>query len=270
MRNERMQVYFFFKFFLKRVALILVFFLAGVDRFPVLAEESPQRDLLAKALEAQDQGRDEEAISLYQRVIQGGHINGHLFYNLGISYYRASQIGEAMAAFLAARRYLPRHPDVCANLKFVQSKIVDKLETQRPQGVASYLYALTDWFTKKEIAYLACYTSLFVSVLTMIGIYHKKYKMLAVYGWVSFVVPCILCLLLLVKWIGDPRWGAINAPDGAKVYSGPGDHHTLLFTLHVGAPVFLSGQDRQNYLPIEISDGKKGWVSLSQVAFFGE
>jgi tetratricopeptide (TPR) repeat protein len=265
-----MQLGLRFRFSITRLALAAMILLAGIGRSAEFSNEASHIELLRKALEAQDKGRDEEAIGLYQQVIDGGHVNGHLFYNLGISYYKVAKIGEAMAAFLAAKRYLPRHPDVLANLKFVQTKILDKLDATRPDGFTSHLYSLTDWFTKKEIAYLAFFATIFVSTLTMIGIYNKKYRILALYGWISFIVPCILCLFLLLKWMGDPRWGAIKAPEGAKVYSGPGDNHTLLFSLQVGAPVFLSGKDRQNFVPIEISDGKKGWVSLSQVAFFGE
>lgn len=232
--------------------------------------ESQRIDLLTKALEAQDQGRDEDAIQIYNQVIKQGFVNGHLYYNLGISYYKSSRIGEAMAAFLAARRYLPRNADVRANLKFVQGKIKDKLEAEKSLGIFAKIYPLTDWFTKREISYLTLLVTLFISLITTFGIYFEKYKKMAVYGWFGFAIPCILCLFLMLKWVADPRWGAIKSQDGAKVFSGPGDTYTLLFSLQVGAPVYLGGQVRQNYLPIEISDGKKGWVALDHVAFFGE
>ena len=250
------------------VSALIISFL-GVSA-STLARENRRLELLTKALEAQDQGRDDAAIELYREVIQDGLINGHLFYNLGISYYKSARMGEAMAAFLAAQRYLPRHPDVRANVKFVQSKIGDKLEAERPAGFMARVYRITDWFTKKEIAYLALLSTLIISVVTLVGIFYQKYRVLTTYGWMSFLIPCALCFMLMLKWIGDPRWGAIRSNEGAKVYSGPGENHTLLFTLQVGAPIFLSGQERQNYLPIEISDGKKGWVSANQVAFFGE
>jgi hypothetical protein len=229
-----------------------------------------QKEILVSALEAQDKGDDPRAIELYEKVIKDGLVNGHLFYNLGISYFKAQKIGEAMAAFLAARRYLPRDPDVRANLKFVQSKIVDKLEPSLTTSIGKKLSVFVDWFTKKELI-IACFVMLMlVSGATFIGLVVDRVGILGRYGWYGFILPIVMGGLVLAKELQDPRWGAIKFQDGAKVYSGPGETHTLLYTLQVGAPVFLTGAERQNYLPIEISDGKKGWVLAAQVAYFGE
>ncbi len=234
----------------------------------VLAQS--QTEILVSALEAQDKGDDPKAIELYEKVIKEGLVNGHLYYNLGISYFKTQKIGEAMAAFLAAKRYLPRDPDVKANLKFVQSKIADKLEPSLASSIWKRLSVFVDWFTKKELI-IACFVTLMlVSSITFIGLVMPRVEVLGRYGWFGFILPILLGGLVLIKEFQDPRWGAIKFQDGAKVYSGPGETHTLLYTLQVGAPVYLTGAERQSYLPIEISDGKKGWVLAAQVAYFGE
>lgn len=234
-----------------------------------LAAQS-QRDLLVSALEAQDKGEDQKAIELYEKVVTQGLVNGHLYYNLGISYFKTQKIGEAMAAFLAARRYLPRDPDVGANLMFVQSKIADKLEPTLFDSAWKKFGLLVEWFTKRELILAAFVTLMIVSAFTLVGLLVPRFGGVARLGGVGFIVPTLIGGLVLIKDLQAPRWGAIKTQEGAKVYSGPGDSHTLLYALQVGAPVFLTGDERQKFLPIEISDGKKGWVLASQVAYYGE
>ena len=49
-----------------------------------------------------DAGNFQQAADDYLALLDGGHINGHIFYNLGVAYYHMQRLGEAMAAFLAA------------------------------------------------------------------------------------------------------------------------------------------------------------------------
>jgi tetratricopeptide (TPR) repeat protein len=72
-------------------------------------------------VEAYDRGDYKTAISEFDSL-QKKHESGHIYYNLGNSYFRNSQLGESMAAFLAARRLMPSNPDVKANIDFVQKK----------------------------------------------------------------------------------------------------------------------------------------------------
>ena len=82
-----------------------------------------------------EQGKYGEAIQSYEAEIAKGQVNGHLFYNLGHAYYRNGQKGQAMAAFLAAKRFLPRNPDVKANLQHVHKNIDDNLAYSKDLGV---------------------------------------------------------------------------------------------------------------------------------------
>src|SRR4051812_4508999 len=66
---------------------------------------------LDAASAAYDRGDYATATARYEQAVAAGDENGHLFYNLGLSYYREHRLGDAMAAFLAARRLLPRDPD---------------------------------------------------------------------------------------------------------------------------------------------------------------
>src|SRR3990167_758545 len=87
---------------------------------------------LTDATTAYDQSDFKKSISVYEHLIAQGVHNGSVYYNLANSYFRTGEKGKAVAAYLTARRLLPRDPDVKANLKFVHDQSVDKLSVEAP------------------------------------------------------------------------------------------------------------------------------------------
>jgi hypothetical protein len=228
------------------------------------------QDFGAKAAAAFDQGRFDEAEKIYVDAASQGTVNGHLFYNLGIAAYRQSKLGEAMAGFLAARHYLPRDPDVAANLKFVEGRIKDRLDSTRVSESNSpfkFWYKISQTFTTRELA--TATTTLLVlwsSIVTM-ALLWRRAKSLLPTVWYALIIPAISAALLLSKLNTVGNWGAITdkGSAGAKVYSGPSTRESVLFELHEGAPVMVRGAKREDFWPIELSDGRKGWIATGQM-----
>ena len=106
-----------------------------------------------------DQGEYGEAVRLYEEMVGTGTVNGHLYYNLANAYFRSAKTGQAAAALLAARQYLPRDPDVRANLKHVMSKINDKLEPSIPDETWRSVTFWLDMATAKELAHIAAWVA---------------------------------------------------------------------------------------------------------------
>lgn len=241
----------------------LVFALAMA--LPAHAEVSP--DALDKATAALDQGDFAGAAAGYESQIQAGAQNGHLYYNLGIAYVRLGRVGDAMAAFLAARRLLPRDPDVQANLKSTLGSVKDKLEAEMPQGIGRTLAFWIGKMTTKEFAYATAISMAFASLLVGLGFVVGP---LARWRWLFFgayLVPAVFGASLWVKSGSDERWGAIVG-NGTKAFSGPSDKNPAVFELSEGAPVLVTEQVPGGYLRVQLSDGKKGWIPATQVKVF--
>lgn len=237
--------------------LKLIFLLSAVSG---IAQSVDLSEKIATANRAFDTGDYRQAVVRYQEVIADGHHNGHVYYNLGVSYHRLQEIGESMASLLAARHYLPRDPDVVFNLKFVEDRISDKLGTVMPRKFYEVLDFISDYLSEYEISFATlAFIGLGLLLLTLY-LFHRQFLFLMKLGVLLLAVVVLSLIYLQIKARFPEQWGAIVSPS-TKVYSGPGDSNMTLFILQEGAP-FVIEQEANGFLKIKLSDGKKGWVSV--------
>lgn len=237
--------------------LLLLAFLATP---PVLAN-------VDQATTALDQGDFAGAATAYEAAIQGGAVNGHLYYNLGIAYARSGKTADAMAAFLAARKYLPRDPDVQANLKSTLGSVKDKLDAEVPHGLGHTIAFWLDRFTVKEFAYATSLTLGIVSLLFGLTFVVPKLAALRLAFAVAYLLPLVCGGSLISKAQNEETWGAVAA-NATKAYSGPSDKNPAVFELSEGAPVLVGEIVPGGYARVQLSDGKKGWIARSQLKVY--
>lgn len=204
---------------------------------------------------AYDAGDYEKAVSIYSELLKTSS-NGSLLYNLGNSYYRLEKKGEAIAAYLAARTFLPRDPDLKANLNFVHNTNVDKLSLSLEKDVLRAMCFWVDSFTQKELFYtLLCFACL--AILCFLFSFTK----LSMFRSIAFILSSFTVLFAFVfftKLHYQENWGAVRVPL-SKVYSGPSAQNTLVFELHEGAPAIVESSEG-DWFRIRLSDNKMGWV----------
>ena len=223
----------------------------------------PLEERIAAANSAFDAGDYKQALHHYRALLHDGHINGHVFYNMGIANYRLQQRGQAMSAFLAARHYLPRDADVAFNLRYLQDSLEDGLIAvikRKFYEIVSYINA---YFTEREISMVTL--SLFALALIFLAIFmlRKQIVFLLKLG----ILLLILAILSAILWQAKSRfakhWGAVTTA-AATVRSGASASSLQLYELHAGAPFLIAGRTN-DYFKIRLSDGKKGWVRMQDV-----
>ncbi len=222
---------------------------------------------IALAQSQQEQGSFDAAIATYQTSVDAGHINGHLFYNLGHAYMRSGQTGHAAAAFLAAKRYLPRDPDVAANLKYVHSKSTDKLTYKVDRGLVGVLGFWLESFTVKEAAWATAIFAMLSGIWISLSFFVAPLKRVRRLAYASLLIPTIACGNLVLAHKTEQHWGAVVA-DKAEVLSGPGKANKVLYALKEGAPFLVTGR-AAGWYRVTLSDGKKGWIRDSAGRAYG-
>ena len=225
------------------------------------------QDQLDLAVQNYDQGKFEQSVKIYENMIAAGLENGNIFYNLGNAYYRLKEPGKAMAAYLAAKRLLPRDPDIKANLNYVHGQIKDKLEYQTDSGLLHIVAFWQDSFTPKEIfeAFLIFW---FLGFL-LLGAFSWKQNLVGLKqaGLGILTVALLILGAFFISLNQDAVWGAVSVK-GAPVRSGPGELNTQVFELHQGAPIIINEEENEWFL-IRLSDEKKGWIAKKYVTAYG-
>ena len=201
--------------------------------------------------------------SHYSLASDDNHQNPHALFNLANTHFSNDQIGDAMAALLAARYYAPRDLEIRANLNFINGLAADKLDTDISKTGLRMFFFYVDWFSEKELFYAASFFA-FLFLVSLLLLKIPAFRALSV---LMLFLTAFFTLSCAVKINTYESWGALNSKTSVGVYSGPSDTHSVLFRLEEGAPVVILRQENSWYL-IELSDGKRGWVDTSSVTSY--
>ena len=103
--------------------LLLLFPLSAPDS----AEDRSWEEVFFRANQAYREGRFQEAIDGYSRLVQSGHGNGHLFYNMGNAYFRKGGLGKAILYYERAKVLIPREADLKFNHQYALDQTKDAI-----------------------------------------------------------------------------------------------------------------------------------------------
>ncbi|MDA9951523.1 SH3 domain-containing protein [Oligoflexaceae bacterium] len=242
-------------------------FLVLVCSSQALAQNDPLSEQLAEAQVAYNQGQFETAASAYEQALSSGHRNGHIYYNLGNAYFRLGEKGKSMSAFLKARQYLPRDPDVKANLKFLTESIEDEVSTDFPTPLWSRMFFWIGKMNSKEQFYVG-------ASLQFLGLcFFAAYYWLTERVWLRWcgLIVSFVSIFIIAGYVATQSVvysvAAVDTPE-TSAYSGPSTKgNSIVFKLKEGAPVQVL-QRSANWDKIRLSDGKKGWVDSKDLKIF--
>jgi hypothetical protein len=234
----------------------LVFLLCGRA---LAVEFSASTDALVTAADAGKAyaaGDYAKAAQVYEGVLARGIVNGSLLHNLGAVYYRQERVGEAIAAFRGAARFLPRDAEVLANLEYARKRRIDIIENKKTP-FEQFLF-WTGWASLGEFVFLAsAFSSLGFAWLLL----RKRFSQMPLWPfWGILAVAGLLLITTSAKychWVDRPA-AVVVAPE-VSVKSGNADANVTLFVLHAGAEVVVS-EKRGEWAQVELPDGRKGWL----------
>ena len=261
---------------LKVLILVLILSLVTSDSVVSAQEVGDNIEhLLLGANESYNKGAYQEAVSVYEQLLNAGLHNGHIYYNLANAYYRQGNIGKAVYNYRRALFLLPTDPDIKANLNLARKQTKDNLWAEESNSGITKL-VLANYFTPRElywmfiISYVGFWALIFIQ-------YHKQSPMLKLF------LPIYTASLL---WISASYFGTAPSWDGSysfafsidsttkrpavvlaeelNVNSGDSDRYQVVFVLHQGAEI-LATEQRANWIHILLPDGKQGWAPSSHL-----
>lgn len=215
--------------------------------------------LLFLANQAYMEDRYEEAAGLYEMIVESGHLNGHVFFNLGNTHIRLGELGRAILNYKKASLLLPRDGDLKANLQYARSLAKDRIEEASP----SLWNTLAFWYfgmNLRELLIAFAVLNLLFWSSALFNLYRNsewaKWTL-----WLSLLVSLVLGASAGMKARESFRnAGGVLLEDEAPVRAGFSRNDTTLFVLHEGAE-FTILDEEQGWWKIVLADGKKGWVA---------
>jgi len=229
--------------------------------------QSPDQ-LFQQGNQMYQQGRLEDARSLYESIVAMGYGSGQLFYNLGNTYYRSGEIARAILSYERALRYMPQDDDIRHNLQLANLLITDRIEPTPRLFFLEFWDDLKDALSLRSttwlayLAYLLLLASLTLLVLGRTYVWKKIGMISAVVSLFLFACGLILFAAKLADFTEEHE--AIVMEAVVTVKNSPDAGSSDAFVLHSGVKVEII-DSVSGWIEIRLADGKVGWIELSTV-----
>ena len=106
-----------------RWMLALMIFAGFAAVRPTLAQTSEAARLFDAANDQFLSGQYAEALTSYQEVLESGYVSGALYHNMGSTFFRLDEIGQAIRHYEKARRMIGDDPQLLHNIQIVEGLI---------------------------------------------------------------------------------------------------------------------------------------------------
>jgi len=212
------------------------------------------------------EGRFDSAAVAYKKILESGTENSTVYFNYGNALFRLSKIGEARLAYERAALLNPTDADIAANIKFVESAIVDRVVVPERSFLDALFWRLHTLFTLRTQLWIAFIILTVTSLATSLSLFSSRNMRL----WLIYLsVLGGLLFIALGSSIGykiyaaekvayaivlSPSIEAKNEPKGA----------TVMFTAHEGTK-FRIRKSVDKWLLVSLPNGVSGWVELKDL-----
>ena len=200
------------------------------------------------------------AANRYQLLVDDGVENGKLWYDLGNAQLQSGEIGEAIAAYRFAQRYMPSDARLQVNLEHARSRVVNQMNIENS---TTMLKRLAFWhktlptkirLTIGLVFWFACWALVAIRFFIIIP------------GFKTASVTLGIAALALGVSVGadiadqHTDHGVLTAIE-VIVRKGNGMNYAPMFQepLHEGTEFDILGH-RSDWLHIRLPNGTEGWI----------
>jgi len=208
----------------------------------------------------------ETAASTYEQL-ENDYSHEYLYLNLGNSYYRMGELGNAVWAYEKAYSIAPRDQDIIYNLNFVRSQVRDRIIPPDNFFIFSLYTAFLDKTTILDISVLGGLLFIIISIIYLMNSYLLIPEKLN-----SIINSTLILTLVFLIWVSvDKYWmftdinEAIVISTSVDVRSAPIQRgENVVFRVHEGTKAQITAVD-SGWYEIILLDGKKGWLSTQDM-----
>ncbi|PHR13807.1 MAG: ion channel protein [Aequorivita sp.] len=225
-------------------------------------------NLFEKGKELYKNGKYQQAINSWIKIVENGEHSAELYFNLGNAQYKLNHIGPSIYYYEKALQLSPHDEDIKNNLAFAENAKIDSIEPL-PQTVFSKWYKnIAGVFTFDGWAIAAIIFSIFFVALFLFYYFafsERRKRLLFVSSmFAGFLLIASLTMAFFTYGDYSKNQPAIIFANEIEVKTEPTMGSNVAFTLHEGTKVQISAQDG-NWFRITLADGKDGWIPASDL-----
>lgn len=220
-------------------------------------------ELFKEGNEKYKKGQYQDAIQYYETILSKNIKNGYIYYNLANSYFKLNQIGKSILNYERALIYLPSDSDIKFNLKFANSRKVDRIAEPIQNPFTKVILFLYNIFPINSL-FTITYFLFIISIGSLVFKWFNKNINLQIinqkvfhYSGILFII-FLFVLIIKTHQIKSTEYAIILSQE-IQIKSGPSDDYTDIFSLHEGAKVKIRKRN-QDWILITMPNGYSGWT----------
>lgn len=255
---------------------------AGVRAASVTTLNENSLQAMQTAEQLYQKGQYALAAETYQQLADQGLVDSALYYNLGLSYLRAGDLGHALWSLRLAQQVDPRDESIQTTLADVRTQIAESAAASdltfgavmdaTGNNVVYRMAGLSNnWFTLNELAIIALSLWTFFALLLLVWVLRVQNGFLRRLARVGAPIVGIL-LVVAVLTLGSrmvQTHGLVEAvvvAEQLELNSGPGLQYGSRMALPAGAEVNVL-EERGDWVFVKLDgNGPTGWAPADAVA----
>ncbi|MBC8382704.1 MAG: tetratricopeptide repeat protein [Candidatus Cloacimonetes bacterium] len=203
----------------------------------------------------------------YMKLVNEGVKNYELFYNLGNTYFKLNDIGNARLYYEKAAKFKPLDEELKENITMLLASIKDKEEVERSflETILLKLY-YTFSINLLGVFILLFFILMMLFIVLLIMSRSMVLKRLVKIFLVVFAVIFFIVVMTEVMRIRDfySDNNAVILNEVVIAYSGPSEDFPQVFTIHEGLKVSIERFDN-DWVLIKLPSGNGGWIVGSAI-----
>jgi len=225
--------------------------------------------LFARGNSLYNEGKFQEAVSSYEKILETEYHSAELYFNLANAYYKLNRIAPSVYYYEKALQLSPKDEDVLNNVAFARNMTVDAIEVIPEIGFSKFVKSATNAFSYDVWAMLSvAFVVLFV--ILFLGYYFSYSTIRKRVTFLSSVISLSMALMMLVfafqKYEYDQNYDpAIVLVHESEIKSEPNLRSEIAFRLHEGTKVQVLEKYNENWVKIRLVDGKTGWIPSEDI-----
>ncbi|MDR3287038.1 MAG: tetratricopeptide repeat protein [Prevotellaceae bacterium] len=227
-------------------------------------EQPPQNltnvdSMFVMANKLYNEGKYEDAVDIYEDILDEGLESSYLYYNIGNAYFKQNALGSAILNYERAYRLNPSDEDINHNLTLARTQIADKFDEVPEFFIITFFGKIKSLFAVNTWGVMGLLSFVIVLILALLFLFAPSLFIRRISFWIA-------CFVLLFSISCKLIESNIRKYDSAVVFvpvltakTSPDDSGKDMFLLHEGTKVIVR-ETFNEWTKIQLPNGEQGWV----------
>ena len=216
-----------------------------------------------------NEGKYQEAINLYQSILDKGEHSAELYFNLGNAHYKLNNIAPSIYNYEKALQLKPNDKDIINNLAYAKNMTIDVIEAVPEIGFSKLVKSIITIFPTDVWAIISI-TSMFAFALFFLLYYFSyatnKKRFMFLSSLITVIVAVVTLFFAFQKNAIDVKSKpAIVFAKEVRLKTEPNLRSEDAFELHEGAKVNILETFEAEWVKVKIANGKTAWITRDNI-----